>query len=58
MGQLGCRIESERGRRRRADLEREEDGKGGEEEDAEVVLPHLGGGKEPPRPPIGRISER
>ena len=48
MGQLGFRIESERGmrRRRRADLEREEDGEGGEEEDAEVVLPHLGGGEE------------
>ena len=27
-------------------MEREEDDKGGEEEDAEVVLPHLGGGEE------------
>ena len=45
MGQLGFRIESERGRRR-ADLEREEDGEGSEEEDAEVALPHLGSGEE------------
>ena len=57
MGQLGFRIESERGRRR-ADLEREEDGEGGEEEDAEVALPHLGGGEELWRPPTGGISER
>ena len=34
------------GGRRRADLEREEDGEGGEEEDAEVALPHLGSGEE------------
>ena len=57
MGQLGFRIESERGRRR-ADLEQEEDGEGGEEEDAEVVLPHLGGGEELRRPPTEGISER
>ena len=55
MGQLAFRIESERGR---ADLEQEENGEGGEEEDAVVALPHLGGGEELRRPPTGGISER
>lgn len=56
ISQLAFRIESERGRR--ADLEQEEYGEGGEEEDAVVALPHLGGGEELQRPPTEGISKR
>ena len=37
-------------------LEGEEDGEGGEEEDAEVALAHLAGGEELRRPATGAVD--